>query len=680
MDITTLHPRKIEVIDATLSVGGQRLAWQFGENTIRTALTLLQKSNVDIIECGLFCSYSAGLNSAIYISTALPVGVKRDRNQQFALMLDKYSRPLLDSIPKRNEKTVDIIRLFFTSEKEYEDVDYCQALIAKGYLVAIMIDEPARYDSEEFAERIKAINAIHPWCCTICDSSGLMTATQLQDALHTMSQQLNHDILIGFQGHDNLQILSRLIENVLDDNTTHGIILDSGIGGLSDGAPQISTEIICEILNRRYHGNYSLPALHYLSEICEEYVKTMLSPSSAFKYFFAAKAKCAYTYADYFSQIGISAHEQAGIFSFINRKAAYTFNKMAANQAIVNCMKVKQSVAIVTVTKNRSMQIERALSHVAEGAMKCGVDWIILDSSDDGKTAECVKGFQTNCLPNIYYQRVPEKISNDRNQILFMAYQIGLDYDYVWVLYDDWIPTIDECYDELLNILHAGVDLVIVDALYRNGNRKRRIRYQNCIDFFSENSNRLAISSQYIIKSSLVKEILNRCQADNINGPYWLMESTMRVLAEQKNITGLLVSNTLFCYDDNFVISCECNNTIQTWAYDWYDAVAALPDVFSPSKHEAIRFRTQDIQPFRIHALLGQRGSGEFTLSQYRKHKNRLLAASDTSNWKFVFVALIPKSMARIVYRKLHNRDEKADNRVDKFFRKLKNLYMRLGR
>ena len=680
MDITTLHPRRIEVIEATLSVGGQRLAWQFGENTIRTALTLLQKSNVDIIECGLLCSYSAGLNSAIYISTSLPVGVKRDENQQFALMLDKYSRPLLDSIPKRSEKTVDIIRLFFTSENESEDIDYCQALMAKGYLIVIMIDEPAQYDSVEFAERIKAINAINPWCCTICDSSGLMTVIQLQDALRTMSQLLNNDILIGFQGHDNLQILSQIIESVLSDNTTHGIVLDSGIGGLSDGAPQISTEIICEILKRRYSGNYSLPALHYLSEILGECVKKMLSPSNAFKYLSAAKAKCAYTYADYFSQINIGADEQAGIFSFINRKAAYTFNKMAANQAIVDCMKVKKNIAIVTVTKNRSMQIERLLSHGAEGAMKCGVDWIILDNSDDDRTAVCVKGFQIDCLPNIYYQRVPEKISNDRNQTLFMAYQIGLDYDYVWVLYDDWVPTIDECYYELLNMLHTGVDLVIVDALYRNGNRKRKIRYQNCLDFFSENSNRLAISSQYVIKSSLAKEILNRCQADNIDGSYWLMESTMRVLTEQKNTTGLLISHTLFCYDDDFVISCECNNTIQTWAYDWYDAVTALPDIFSPSKHEAVHFRTQDIQPFRIHALLGQRGSGEFTLSQYRKNKDRLLAVSDTSNWKFVFVALIPKSMARIVYRQLHSGEKKADNRVHKFFRKLKNLYIRLGR
>ena len=679
MDTATSGKNGISIIDTTLSTGGQRIEWRFGEGTIRTAMELLQKSNTDIIEYGMLCSYSAGLDCAIYKSTYLPVGVKHNNNQSYSLLLDMYSRPLLTSIPNRDKNTADIIRLFFTSKNVCEDIDYSRGLIAKGYHVAVMLDESIWFESATLTSQLKMISGIHPWCCVLCDQSGLMTVAHLKEAVGMMSRQLDDDIAIGFQGHDSLQILSRLVQNLLAAEMTHELILDVGVGGLSSGAPQIAAETVCKMMNLKCGREYMTTAMYYLADILKSHIQEMRSPENMFKYMSAAQAQCSYTYAEYFSKIGIGAAEQSEVFSFIERSAAYFFDKKAANRALLDCMKSRIKLAIVTITSNCPLQVERILTHSAEGAMRCGTDWIILDDSHDGRTAACVRGFQINKLPNVHYRRVPTEISGDHVQILSMAYRVGLEYDYVWVLCDDLVPTIDEFYYELLYMLHSGVELVIVDALYRNNHHRKRIEYMDCIEFFSENSSRLAIYSQYILRTSLVREILNCCRAAAITGPFWLMEGTMCILSTRMRPTGLLISHTFFCYDKSFVISCECGNAIQIWARDWYDAIMTLPEAFALAKSDAVRFYTPDMQPFHIHALLGQRISGNFTHARYKANKDRLLVVSNTSNWKFLFVALLPRSIAARLYRHLQKGDPKTENCIHRLFRKLKNLYMRLG-
>lgn len=679
MDTTAPQKGKIGIIDTTLSTGGQRINWRFGEATIRTALELLLKSNMEIVECGMLCSYSAGLDCAIYESTYLPEGIEHNNNQSYSLQLDTYSRPLLTSIPNRDQSTVDIIRLFFTSENVYEDIEYSCGLTVKGYDVTVMLDESIWLESATLESRLEIINTIHPRCCVLCDRSGLMNEAQMTKTVSVMLRQLDNDIAIGFQGHNSLQSLPRLVENFLSMEMTHELFLDVGVGGLSNGSPQIDAETICKMMNCKYGREYMITAVYYLEDILKSHIQNMNSPENFFKYMSAAQVQCSYAYADYFSRIGISAAGQSGIFPFIEHSFAHSFDKKAANQALMNYMQSRTKLAIVTITRNRALQVKRILAHSAEGAMRYGVDWIILDDSNDERTADCVRGFQINKLPNIYYRRVPDEISGKDMQILSMAYRIGLDYDYIWVLCDDLIPTIDEFYYELLNMLHSRAELVIVDALYRNNHHRKRIEYKDCVEFFSENSSRLAIYSQYIIRASLVREILDCCSTTAITHRFWFMESTMRVLSARMRTTGLLISHTFFCYDKSFVNSFECGNAIQTWAHDWHDSVMALPEVFTLTKCDAIRFHTTDMQPFHIHALLGQRINGTFTLDRYEVNKDRILAVSNTPNWKFLFVALLPKGIATKLYRFLQKNNQQIDNSIHKSFGKLKKLYIRLG-
>ena len=215
MDTTAPQKGKIGIIDTTLSTGGQRINWRFGEATIRTALELLLKSNMDIVECGMLCSYSAGLDCAIYESTYLPEGIEHNNNQSYSLQLDTYSRPLLTSIPNRDQSTVDIIRLFFTSENVYEDIEYSCGLTIKGYDVTVMLDESIWLESATLESRLEIINTIHPRCCVLCDRSGLMNEAQMTKTVSVMLRQLDNDIAIGFQGHNSLQSLPRLVENFL---------------------------------------------------------------------------------------------------------------------------------------------------------------------------------------------------------------------------------------------------------------------------------------------------------------------------------------------------------------------------------------------------------------------------------------------------------------------------------
>lgn len=679
MDKSISKRHGCRVIDTTFSVGGERVAWRFGESDIRAARPLLQRSGVDIVEYGLLCSYSAGVDRTIWATTRLPVEAERNRKQLFALLLDRYSRPDPDSIPKRTQDTVDIIRMFFTSEDEDEDSEYCRMLMDKGYLVAIMIDEPAQYDAVSFAEKMEALNDIHPWCCTLFDRSGLMTESMLQSKLSIMAQYLTDDIALGFHGCDNLRILSRLSAKFLAAAMDRELVVDTAIGGLSAGAPQIATEDACCLLNERYGRGYLPCALDYLKELLLEHIKPMISPQSAYFYLCAAQEGCAYTYADYYLKNGIPAEELVEILSCVRHGTAYSFDKISANCAIRESMQCKAKIVIITITKNHPLRIRRMLSHSAEGMMKCGIDWVILDGSNDDRTAACVRGFQVRGLINLAYQRAPRVVDDDAEQMRAEAYRLGMDYDYIWVVDDDFVPTINECYYELLCALRKGTDLLMVDALYRNGYRRRNLQYKKPVDFFEENSNRLAIPSQYIMTSSLAAAILERHTASGRNGAHWLMESTMYEIAEREYQMGLLVSLTFFCEDNTFVKRCECGDAIQIWGHDWYDAVNRLPEDYSLAKRAALHFGTPDIQPFRVHSLLGQRAHGYFCLARYKKNKARLLEVGDTSRWKYVFVAVMPKRIAGKLYKIYATRNRNLAGVFGKALLKVKNLFVRLA-
>lgn len=679
MDSFISRRQGCRVIDTTFSVGGERVAWRFGESDIRAARSLLQRSGVDIVECGLLCSYNAGVDCTIWETTWLPAGAERNGEQLFALLLDRYSRPRLDSIPERAQDTVDIIRMFFTSEDETEDLEYCRMLMDKGYLVAVMIDEPAQYDAECFTEKMVALNDIHPWCCTLFDRSGLMTESMLQNTLSIMARHLADDIAIGFQGRDNLQFLPQLFTIFLAAATDRELVVDTAVGGLSASAPQIDTVNACRLLNERCGRGYLLCALDYLKDLLLKHIKPMISSESAYFYLCAAQEGCAYTYADYYLKNGIPAEELVGILSCVRRRAAYSFDEISANCAMRESMRRKTKIVIITITKAHPLRIERMLSHSAKGMMKCGIDWIILDGSNDARTAACVRGFQASGLINLAYQRASRMAVDDSVQMRAEAYRLGMGYDYIWVLDDDFVPTINECYYELLCALRNGTDLLMVDALYRNGYRRRNLQYKKPADFFEENSNRLANPSQYIMRTSLAATILERHTASGRNGTHWLMESTLHEIAEREYQMGLLVSLTFFCRDNTFVKRCECGDAIQIWGHDWYDAVNRLPEDYSAAKRAAVRFRTPDIQPFHVHSLLGQRAQGYFCLARYKQNKARLLEVGDTPEWKYVFAAVMPKRIAGKLYGIYVTRNKKSAGFFGKAILKVKDLFVRLA-
>ena len=170
---------KVKLMDCTLGSGGELIEGAFGEDVLYQIRPLLQKSGIDIIEVGVLCSHTKGPHCAIYTTTELPPVMKRLQGQSYAVLLDE-DRPDLPTLPDWSEHTVDIVRVPLTMERLVEDIKYCIGLREKGYQVAALIAETARYGKKELENLLQQVGRTKIWACYIYDSSGLMDCEELE--------------------------------------------------------------------------------------------------------------------------------------------------------------------------------------------------------------------------------------------------------------------------------------------------------------------------------------------------------------------------------------------------------------------------------------------------------------------------------------------------------------------
>lgn len=670
----------VKLVDCTLGLGGKVLRWNFGETVKSSMLRLLNKSALDIVEIGLLRRRGLGPACSVYTSTKLPVQIQRQSGQSYAMLLDEL-RPALADIAPHYFDTVDIIRVPVSREYTADTLEYCAGLQKKGYQIAVLVEETAQYHEEELRALLRQIDEITPEICYIFDNSGVLSSEHLDRLFSVFHQELGPAVQIGFHGADNLGLIEALSKHFCQENTARVCCLDSASGGLDTGALQMDTLLAAEWFAEKNGRNYLLPFIQQLQALTVSLTQVKNSAGARLGYYSTAAAGCSYRYTEYYSSLGIDISEHEDICRFLPEGAAFHFAKQAANDALIQYRKRQLNLVVIVPTAGRPMSIEHFLDVSARDLLRCGVDVIIYDSSEDDRTCAVTQNYQMDGYENIYYRRyTAQSDSFFIDNKVICAIGENLDYDYIWCLRDSSIPTISQFYQDLLAAANRGADCIAIDAAERNQYRSATRRYESCADFLCENSSRLTVLGNAIFKNTFIGSVLRNRVLDETNSEFYLTIAPLQELASGEYRMELIVGNTYVYNSARKLKPFWSGDAVRLWGKRWYQVVMALPTVYDPVKHVALRVHLSYFAPFHMLYLIRLRLNGGFSLAILRQYQQYIAAVTDSPMWKLRLAAIMPKGMARLIIRMDEHVAACPQSRFAKVFYRLRDIYIRLGR
>ena len=641
--------KDIELLDCTLGIGAKLIDWKFGEEAINQMQRLLRQSRVDIVEIGKLQGYQMGPNYSIYSTGKLPAAFERVDGQLYAGWMSE-TRIDASSLPKHSEETIDIIRVPISSEDYRETLRYCAELKKKGYRIELMLDCTAELTEKERRDLFAKANRLNPWAFGIMDINGVMKPEELEEQAARIDRELDPQIRLGFHGADNLGLASELAQSLCRMRLDRTLCLDASVSGMCVGGCTLATEDVAEWLNENCRGNYELYTMMTLVEYIKPFVEPKRHASAKLAYHLTAERRCSYRYVEYYlSEVGLDISVIHDILAELSDKAAFHFDKRDANNALIAFRKKKLNLIVVVLTRKNWKAVDLLLFSTVKDFLKFGVDIEIFDGSEDEKTAAVVRNFQIDGYSNVFYRRCTEEGNGDYSldRKVISAFREHLDYDYIWVCKDGLIPKIAAIYNQLLDCAQNKTDYIVVDAAFRNNMHYVSKSYDNCLDFFTDNSARTTILGCYILRSAAIRSIIERRPLNESNRGLWLCIAPLQELADADLRTRLIVGDV---FDNNPNAAKRQplgNDTLEQWGRRWYELITDLPSVYDPGKDTALRIQMADFHPFYLRQLLELRGRDAFNLSVLRRYKRYLTKVSDTAPWKYYAAALMPRFLAR---------------------------------
>lgn len=673
--------KEILLLDSTLGIGGKLIGWDYGEAAIPNIRKLSAKSGLDIVEYGLLRSYPLGPDCAVSCSTILPPGFERERGQYYAMLLDRLYWPEISTLPEKSNRTADIIRVLITAERRDAELAYCAALRQKGYQIITLLEEAGQYGTDELSSLLQEVNAARPWACYLLDTSGVLTKKELLTMSSLCGKTLDSDVRIGFHGCDNLQCLFEMAKAFCGMEIKRGLCMDVSAGGIGVGPRHLSARMFAEWMNNTFDRKYNLPVLTFQETYSKAHMESKLDPVWPLLYYEAARNKCSYRYAEYYDELSVEPSDQLGIYEEIEHEFALQFDKGAANRALLRFKKKRLNLVIVIPTANRPTAINTLLYHAAQDLLSFGVDIVIYDSSNDERTHAAAMNFQIEGYSNVYYRRYTgefDGISIDKK--VMSALQEHLDYDYIWLCGDGLVPTISQFYYDLISLTERGMEFIAVDWSYRNDNRHCVKTYDNCVDFFVENTGRMNRLGGAIFKSSFMERLLKDQPLNESNYGFWIPMAGLHQMAKEPVLTGQIISNVFEYNPSGAASSYWFEGMLKNWGENWYRTVSGLPAVYDSGKPSVLKVHTPDFQPFALKSMLKLRSLGGFDLSIYHKYRDLLSHISMNPLSKFYFAALVPKSFAKFLIKVDGYWTAKPNTLFSRLISKLYRVYVRLGR
>lgn len=290
--------RSISILDCTLRDGGYINSWKFGKNNIEDIIKHLEKSGIEIIECGFIEDKLYDRDSSVYDNAdRIKSFIKKNNTMYVGMIALGDIDP--EKVTPRTLEGIDGIRLTFHKSEIEEEFRQAQLLIKKGYEIFIQPVGTSTYSDKELIDLIERVNKLHPFAFYIVDTLGTMYPNDIQRIFSIIDNNLDDGIRIGFHSHNNLQLSFSNAQTFMSISQKRDIIIDSSVFGMGRGAGNLTTELITQYINNVYGQRYNISPLltimeRYLNKI---YVKTPWGYSSP--YYLSAINNCHPNYANY---------------------------------------------------------------------------------------------------------------------------------------------------------------------------------------------------------------------------------------------------------------------------------------------------------------------------------------------------------------------------------------------
>lgn len=254
--------KDILILDCTLRDGGYVNNNNFGYDNISKIIDALNKSKIDIIECGYIKDDKDEYSKDITEFKSFDSFFKEHKSnlkhgRQYPLMLlgEKYN---IDNLPKAKSRN-NIIRMSFHKKSIEKAIKYADIIQKKGYKLYLQPTVTKGYEEDELIRLIGQINKIKPYCVAIVDTFGEMREKDVLRITKIYDKYLDKKILIGFHAHNNLQLaFSNAIAFIKKMSEKRTIVIDTSIYGMGRGAGNLPTELLASYLNENYNKKYNI--------------------------------------------------------------------------------------------------------------------------------------------------------------------------------------------------------------------------------------------------------------------------------------------------------------------------------------------------------------------------------------------------------------------------------------
>jgi isopropylmalate/homocitrate/citramalate synthase len=252
-----------EITDCTIRDGGYLLNKNSDPGFIRNVLSGLSKAGIDFVETGFLQSKINGETLVYKNSKDASKYLPRDKgNTQFLGFCDN-SRYSINDLDDYDGSSFKWLRISFGKHEIEDSLKFCEAAQKKGYIVQFNPMDAIGYTEKEWTDLVKRVNVIKPGSLSIVDTFGAMHLSDLINIFERTDAILDRTIKIGLHSHDNLGLSNALAETMiaLADKSDRDVIVDGSLFGMGRGAGNASTELLADLLNRKYGMNYNIPLL-----------------------------------------------------------------------------------------------------------------------------------------------------------------------------------------------------------------------------------------------------------------------------------------------------------------------------------------------------------------------------------------------------------------------------------
>ncbi|HEB9434155.1 TPA: aldolase catalytic domain-containing protein [Campylobacter coli] len=258
----------IELLDCTIREAPIKELF-FGEEFIQNFIYRLEKTNVDIIECGFLkdCSYVKGSTIFNKIEQITPY-LKNKRKDLLYVALVDYGRYDLSQLSDCNENSIDGIRICFKKSEKDQVLRYAKEIQDKGYKVFIQHVDTLDYSDIEIIEFIQEVNKLKPYAYSIVDTFGSMYADDVVHLYSLINRHLSPNIKLGFHSHNNLMLAASNSQLFITlAYASRDIMIDGSILGCGRGAGNTHTELMMQYINTKFENKYNIDELLDLIDV-----------------------------------------------------------------------------------------------------------------------------------------------------------------------------------------------------------------------------------------------------------------------------------------------------------------------------------------------------------------------------------------------------------------------------